>query len=47
VALTPPARANFEIRLPGGVSVLAPGGFEEASLRRLLKVVAELERGDA
>ena len=47
VAITPPARTDFEIRLPGGVSVVAPGGFEEASLRRLLKVVAELDRDDA
>jgi transposase-like protein len=47
VALTPPSRADFEIRLPGGVSILAPDDFEEASLRRLLQVVVELERGDA
>ena len=47
VAIQPPPRADFEIRLPGGVSVMAPVGFEEASLRRLLKVVTELDRDDA
>ena len=47
VSIQPPAGADFEIRLPSGVSVVAPSGFEQAALRRLLQVVAELERGDA
>ena len=47
ISISPAAQADFEIRLPGGVSVVASSGFDESSLRRLLQVVAGLERDDA
>jgi hypothetical protein len=43
----PETSAEFEVRLPNGVCVVVPGGFAEASLRRLLPVVAAWERTDA
>jgi hypothetical protein len=43
----PATAAEFELRLPNGVSVVVPGGFAEASLGRLLQVVGQWERSGA
>ncbi len=48
VALSlPAADLEFEVRLTNGASLVVPSGFDDATLRRLLQVVAEVERGDA
>lgn len=43
----PATSPEFEVRLPNGVCVVVPGSFTEASLRRLLPVIAEWEPADA
>ena len=47
VALTAPPRAEFEIRLPGGESIVVPADFDQAALQRLLDVVRQPEHDDA
>ena len=39
--------ACFKVRLPGGVEVVVPAGFDSSSLERLLETVLRAERGDA
>lgn len=46
VPIAPPS-ADFEVRLPGGVSISVPARFDESSLRRLLLAVRSMERDDA
>ena len=46
VPVAPPS-ADFEVRLPGGASIVVPAHFDEPSLRRLLLAVRSMERDDA
>ena len=41
------ARVDFEVRLPSGIVVTVPRGFDEAALKRLLQTMTSLERDDA
>ena len=41
------AELDFEVRLPNGMVVTVPRGFDEAALQRLLQTAASVERGDA
>lgn len=41
------ASTDFEVRLPGGTSVVVPARFDASSLERLLQAVRGLERDDA
>jgi transposase-like protein len=40
----PAAPAEFEVRLPNGITVGVPGNFVEAPLATLLELVAKLEQ---